>query len=152
MAAEGMQLAFGDGAYNFKLTVYGLKEIQEKCGAGIGAVWSRLAASRLNFIGEDVGVPTEAKFKIEDILEPIRQGLIGGGSGEVDGVTVKVTPVMANRLIEQYVVNRPLQEGWALAYAIMGGLIEGYDIGDPNKKKVAADEPITKEGSITPDA
>lgn len=150
MAQEALQLAFADGEYTFKLTLHGIKEIQEKCGAGLGAVWSRLYASRLNFIGEDVGMPTDAKWQIADLIEPIRQGLIGGGAGVVDGVDVKVTPMLANRLIENYVLARPLQEAWTLSYAIVAALIEGYD--PPKKKEVTSDseEPMT-DGSTTPE-
>lgn len=146
-----MQLSFADGVYNFKLTLHGIKEIQEKTGGGIGAVWQRLATSRLNFIGEDSGVPDEAKFRIEDIVEPIRQGLIGGGEGEVDGDPVKVTSHVANRLIENYVMQEPLQSGWALAYAIVGGLIEGYSPPEEEKpkKKVARKKPTKKANSTT---
>lgn len=143
MSHEGQTFAFGDGEYMFRLTLSGINEIQKKCGAGIGKVWSRLARARLNFIGEDSGVPFNAHtgeaadFHIEDIVEPIRQGLLGGGMGEADGKEVKVTPLVANRLIEAYVLGRPLQEGWALAYAIVGGQVEGYD---PPKKKVTESE------------
>ena len=152
MAQEVMQLSFADGVYNFKLTLHGIKEIQEKTGSGIGAVWKRLAASRLNFIGEDVGVPNEAEFKIEDIIEPIRQGLIGGGEGEADGDAVKVTAHVANRLIEAYIINEPLQTGWALAYAIVGGLIEGYsppEETESDKKKDEVTETETPKDTST---
>lgn len=135
MAQEAMQLSFADGVYTFKLTLNGIKEIQDKTGGGIGAVWQRLAASRLNFIGEDIGVPNEAKFHIQDIIEPIRQGLIGGKSGLVDGEEVAVNAHKANQLIERYVENEPLQAGWALAYAIVGGLIEGYSPPEEKPKK-----------------
>lgn len=148
MAQEAIELAFADGNYRFKLKLTGINEIQNKCGVGIGAVWSRLASSRLNPMGVDAGVPDEAKFTIADIVEPIRQGLIGGGEGEVDGEPVKVTGLVANRLIENYVFDRPLQESWSLAYAIVGALVEGFD---PPKKKVA--EPTaepTKEDLTIP--
>lgn len=145
-----MQLSFGDGVYSFRLTLHGIKEVQEKTGSGIGAVWQRLAASRLNFIGQDVGVPEAAQFKIEDVIEPIRQGLIGGGVGEVDGSEVKVTAHVANRLIETYVVPEPLQEAWKLSYAIVGGLIEGYAAPEEKpKKKVSRRKSTTKDASTT---
>ena len=156
MAKEAMLLAFADGEYRFKLTLNGIKEIQEKTGSGIGAVWQRLATSRLNFMGEDVGIPNDAKFKIQDIVEPIRQGLIGGCSGLVDGEEVKVTPLRANELIDRYVVSEPLQVGWALAYALIGGLVEGYEDpdeteADKKKDEVSKSEPTKtkKDGSIT---
>ena len=138
--------AFGDGSYRFRLTLHGINEIQERCKAGIGKVWSRLAASRLNHLDIDAGVPNQAEFLIADIVEPIRQGLIGGGMGEVDGQEVKVTSLVANRLIDNYVFNRPLQESWSLAFAIVGALIEGYDA--PDKKKVVTE--TETEGSTTP--
>lgn len=134
MAQEVMSLLFGDGEYSFRLTIHGIKEIQEKCGCGIGKVWSRLAASRLNHVGVDLGHPEVAEFRIEDIIEPIRQGLLGGGRGTVDECEVKVTPSVANRLIETYVTSRPLQEGWAVAFAVVGCLVEGWE---SDKKKVA---------------
>lgn len=139
-------IAFADGSYRFRLTLHGINEIQERCKAGIGKVWSRLAASRLNHLDIDAGVPNQAEFLIADIVEPIRQGLIGGGMGEVDGQEVKVTSLVANRLIDNYVFNRPLQESWSLAFAIVGALIEGYDA--PDKKKVAMETEM--EGSTTP--
>lgn len=135
MAKEAMELAFADGIYKFKLTLNGIKEIQDKTGGGIGAVWQRLATSRLNFMGEDVGIPNEAKFKIQDIIEPIRQGLIGGGSGIVDGEEVKVSQYRAGELIDRYIAEEPLQVGWSLAYAIVGGLVEGYEPPEEEKPK-----------------
>lgn len=147
-----MHLEFADGTYALKLTLSGINEIQTKCDAGIGRVWARLAKARLNFIGEDTGVPynahtgESADWRIQDIVEPIRQALIGGGEGEVDGEVVKVTPITANRLIDAYVLNRPLQEGWAMSYAIVGGLIEGYD---PPKKKVTEPSETMTDDSTT---
>lgn len=133
MPQNHIELHFGDGDYLFRLNLAGINAIQDKCGAGIGAVWQRLAASRLNYItGDDVGVSEVAAFKVEDIIEPIRQGLIGGGQGIVDGVPVIVSPLIANRLIETYVIGRPLKEGWSVSFAVMSALIEGYD---PPKKK-----------------
>ena len=145
MAQEAMQLSFADGVYTFKLTLNGIKEIQDKTGGGIGAVWQRLAASRLNFIGEDIGIPSEAKFKIQDIIEPIRQGLIGGKSGIVDGEEVKVTAHTANTLIERYIEEEPLQVGWSLAYAIVGGLVEGYSPPEDEKTKPKPKKKVTRQ-------
>ena len=150
MARDAIQLEFADGVYNFRLTLQGINEIQNRCNAGIGEVWSRLYASRLNFMGEDAGIPSNlqtgenARFRVEDLIEPIRQGLIGGGSGEVDGQTVKVSALQANRLIDNYVVAEPLQDAWSLSYAIVASCIEGYDV--PDKKKDLKDEaPIPKD-------
>jgi hypothetical protein len=152
MAQEVLALEFADGEYEFRITLQGINEIQKKCDAGIGAVWARLASARLEFIGEKVGVANNvmtgetAKFKIEDIIEPIRQGLIGGRKGKVDGQPVEVTHAMANRLIENYVLSEPLMKAWTVAYAVVGSLIEGYD---PPKKKVSETEATEMEESTT---
>lgn len=155
MPQNHIELHFGDGDYLFRLNLAGIQAVQDKCGGdGIGAVWRRLAASRFNYVkdnGEQVGfgVAEAAAFKIEDIIEPIRQGLIGGGMGMVDGAAVTVTPLLANKLVQTYVIERPLSESWAIAFAVMSALIEGYD---PPKKK----EPrkprakVTKDVSTTP--
>jgi hypothetical protein len=143
MPATSLELEFADGAYTFKLTMAGINEIQTKCGAGIGKVWQRLAASRLNFMGEDIGVANNAEFHVADIVEVIRQGLIGGKEGVVDGQTVIVTAGLANRLVENYVLAEPLQKSWSLAYAIIGALIEGYDV---KKKDVSEAEAGTTKG------
>jgi hypothetical protein len=152
MAQEVLALEFADGEYEFRITLQGINEIQKKCDAGIGAVWARLASARLDYIGEQVGVPNNAitgetaKFRIEDIIEPIRQGLIGGRKGRVDGQDVDVSHAMANRLIENYVLQEPLQKSWYIAYAVVGALIEGYD---PPKKKVSDPEMTATDDSTT---
>lgn len=143
MPQNHIELHFGDGAYLFRLNLAGINAIQDKCGSGIGAVWQRLSASRLNYLtGDDIGISDAAAFKIEDIIEPIRQGLIGGKEGVVDGVPVVVTPMIANRLVETYVLGQPLSAGWSVAYAVMSALIEGYD---PPKKK----EPQPRRKRVT---
>ena len=151
MPQNYIELHFGDGDYLFRLNLVGIQAIQDKCGCGIGAVWQRLSASRLNYVsGHDVGFADAATFKVEDIIEPIRQGLIGGASGMVDGAPVAVTPQSANRLIQAYVIERPLSEGWAIAFAVMSALIEGYDPPkkkEPRKPRAAK---VTTDTSTTP--
>lgn len=157
MPQNHIELHFGDGDYLFRLTLSGIQAIQEKCGnCGIGAVWQRLAASRFNYVKDDgeqvgFGVAEAAAFKIEDIIEPIRQGLIGGGMGTVDGVPVAVTPLLANKLVQTYVIDRPLSEAWSVAFAVISALIEGYD--PPKKKEPRKPKPrakVTKDVSTTP--
>ena len=137
---ETIDLEFGDGSYTFKFTLQGLKEIQEKSTApsgdnGIGSVWRRLVSSRGERFGLDLGLPDDSRFRIEEIIEVIRQGLIGGGSGVVDGEEIKVTPAIANRLVETYVLNAPLEEGWKVAAAAMGACVQGWVSPDETKSK-----------------
>jgi len=149
MPATSIDLEFADGRYIFALKVPGINEMQEKCKAGIGRIYARVLAGRYIIDMESIGNPVEAEYMLTDLTETIRQGLIGGGMGVVDGEEVKVNSITANRLVENYVVGRPLSEGWALAASVLMALIEGYD---PPKKKVEPEAPTSKGGSITPDA
>lgn len=144
-----IDLHFGDGTYTFRLGLAQIKVLQDKCGVGIGALYSRLLRGRYLAEGASIGVTTEAEFRVEDIVEVIRQGLIGGGKGEVDGQSVEVNPMVANRLVAAYVFpERPLKEGWNVAAAIMMACIEGYE----PKKAEPAEAPATEatDTSTTP--
>lgn len=139
--ANSIELAFGDGEYLFALPLERIDELQRKTGAGIGALFARVVKGA-NRIGDDVVLaPGSAEFYALDLIETIRQGLIGGGRGVVDGKELSVTPVLAQRLVANYVLNRPLAEAWELAVSILGAVIVGYD--DGKKKAPQADSEKT---------
>lgn len=85
---------FGDGEKTFTLTDSILKELYEKTGVGIGALYLRVVNSQ---------------FHVADLTEVIRLGLIGGGT----------SPTNAQRLIDAYAVNRPFDETFPLALDIL---------------------------------
>lgn len=65
MSGDGsINLAWGDGEYRFRLGIGELRELQTTCDAGPFQVYQRLAAGT---------------WRIDDVREPIRLGLIGGG-------------------------------------------------------------------------
>lgn len=119
-------LDFGDGEYRFRLPLKEIAELQTKCDAGIGLIYSRLMRGRYMDGGDVVLNPLEAIFKVQDITETIRLGLIGGASGLVNGEPVKVTPEKALALCRQYVEGRPLLDIWKIAAAIMNVCLIGY--------------------------
>lgn len=130
-----VQLEFGDGRYLFRLTLAGVDEIQRKCKAGMGEVYSRVLAGRYVAPGgADFGNPLEGKWRIEDLIEIIRQGLIGGGEGLADEKPVKVDALVANAMIERYVNPQPYAKAWSIAAAICMACIEGMD--DPDEHPV----------------
>jgi hypothetical protein len=138
--STAIDLAFADGIYTFDLGLAQINEIQSKCGAGIGAVYARVLKGRY-FIAElAIGNPAEAEYRIEDLIAVIKQGLIGGGRGVVDGQDVVVTAFRANELVENYVLaaGKPLKEAWTIAAAVLTARIEGYD--PPKKDAAKADE------------
>lgn len=152
MAATEINLPFADGVYRFALGLQQIDEIQRACGGvnnggGIGAVYARVLAGRIPGAVQEPGHPAYAAYSQADLLEPVRQGLIGGGAGEVDGQPVKVTSIRAAELIERYFLPLPMAEQWTLAAAILFAKIEGYE---PAKVAVAAGaQKKTAAGSTT---
>lgn len=142
--ANSIELDFADGSYTFALPLERIDELQRKTGTGIGAIFARVIKGA-NMIGDDIVLaPASAEFYALDLIETIRQGLIGGGKGVVDGKEIAVTPVLAQRLVANYVLNRPLSEAWELAVSILGAVIVGYDDGkkkapQPDSEKTATD-------------
>lgn len=137
-----VDLRFGDGAYKFALGLGQIAEIERKCDAGIGAIYARTLRGRFGTGAEEI-VPTEAEYRFAELVEIIRQGLIGGGEGEVDEQPVKVSSVRANDLVDAYVLGigdrrTALRETWAVAASVLMALIEGYT---PPKKTEPGDGP-----------
>lgn len=144
-----IDLQFADGQYLFKLGLAQIRELQDKTGAGIGALYARMLAGRM---GDqmDEGYPLFAGFYIDDVRETVRQALIGGESGLVDGADVKVTSLRAGELVERYLDPMPLSEQWNLAAAILFALVEGYaDEESGSDDQAPGDEDKKKEGGST---
>lgn len=126
MPATEIDLDFADGSYTFALRLPQLAELQEKCKAGIFAIYGRVMRGRYLFEGEVVGLAHEGEAFSHDLFETCRLGLIGGGRGIVDGQEVKVSSGAAANLVARYLHDAPLREAWALAAAILSAKIEGY--------------------------
>jgi hypothetical protein len=120
-----IDLVSADGTYRYALGLAQIHELQTKCGIGIGGLYARVLQGRVT---EDVtiGHPAYAAYRVEDLIETLRQGLIGGGTGWVDGVEVKVGPMRANELVERYFLPLPLMELWNLAASVLHAKIDGY--------------------------
>lgn len=125
-----VDLKFADGAYRFTLGMAQIVEIEQKCGAGIGAIYARTIKGRYGFKDGEI-YPELAEYRFGELVEVIRQALIGGASGEVNGMPVTVSSVRANDLVDLYILKATDQriamtQVWALAFAILSALIEGY--------------------------
>lgn len=123
-------LPFADGEYAFRLPIRRIVEIEEKAGP-IDLVKHRLM---------------QGGWSIHDVVETIRQGLIGGGKGEIDGRPVEVTALRANSLIENYVDGHAIAEHHITARAIIAALYVGYAPAQEAKKK-APMKPRSRKGS-----
>lgn len=98
------------GRHTFRLDIGQLEELQEACDAGPEFIWARLE--------------TRA-YRVKDVTEPIRLGLIGGG----------LKPDEARKLVRRYVETRPLAENIRTAQKILAASIAGVP-----------DEPAKKDG------
>lgn len=146
-----IDLAFADGEYRFALGLEQIHELQTKCKAGIGAIYARVVQGRVAS-DIDVGHPAYGAYHLEDLHETVRQGLIGGGQGMVDGQEVKVGTLRANELVERYLLPMPLVKQWDLAAAILFAKVEGYEPppGElPVKKKARRRTRKKQDGSTT---
>ena len=108
MTSNRIELEFADGQYEFALPLAQINELQRKCGIGIGGLYARTFKGVTRVGAETMLVPGAAEFYALDVIETIRHGLIGGAKGVVNGEEIVVTPIIANRLIDTYVLTQPL--------------------------------------------
>lgn len=113
---------WGDGDRDFRLAIAQLEELQEKCNAGPREIFDRLA---------------RGAWRLADIREPIRLGLIGAG----------VKPIEALSLVRRYVEARPLLENVTIAQAIIAAALVG-PVDDPAGKAQAGERAAA--GSASP--
>lgn len=118
---------WGDGEHQFKLAIGQLRELQENVDAGPAFILERLQTGR---------------WMVDDIREPIRLGLIGGG----------MKPADAHKLVVRYVDERPLLENLPAARAIL--LVALVGAGDEEPGKTEAPEtgeqsPLSEESSAS---
>ncbi len=85
---------FGEGEKTFTLTDSAIEELEQKTGLAIGTLFLRMSSSQ---------------FRVADIVEVIRLGLVGGGTN----------PQEAQRLIATYAKDRPFDETFPLALDIL---------------------------------
>jgi hypothetical protein len=147
-----VDLACFDGIYTFRLGLGQIRELEAKCDAGVGAIYARTLRGRYG-LGDGEIMPTEGEYRFSELVEILRQGLIGGKHGYVDGIDVLVSAPRAMELINNYVLDGPdrivMRQTWALAAAVLTALIEGYE---PPKKAGPGESPATETtASTTPE-
>lgn len=116
-------LTWADGEHRFRLAIGQLRELQEKCDAGPAEVLARLSSG---------------KWRLDDVRETLRLGLIGGG----------LSPGDAHRLTVRYVDERPWLENVQPAQAVLMAAL----VGAPEEPvgKGAAAEAATGASSASP--
>lgn len=148
-----IDLAFADGEYRFALGLEQINELQNACGDGIGAIYARVLQGR---VASDVtvGHPGYAAYKLADLVETVRQGLIGGGQGLVNDQPIKVEAMRANQLVANYLHAMPLAKQWDLAAAILYAKVEGYEpaVDEAGDEGAEPDDDKKKAGGSTTQA
>lgn len=112
-----ISINWADGEYSFALKIKQLIELQEKCDAGPPHILARLEGNA---------------WRVNDIRETIRLGLIGGG----------LDPSKALKLTINYVDEMPLGENALFAQVILAAAILGAPEGqeDAPAEKPEADQ------------
>lgn len=118
-----IELDWADGTYAFRLAWGQLAELQEKANAGPYVVLNRLH---------------DGSWRVEDISNVIRLGLIGGG----------LKPADALRLTRTYVEGRPPLENAPIAMSILMASL----MGAPEEKvgEASGEAAAPKESTTSP--
>jgi hypothetical protein len=122
-ADASVTLTWADGEYKFRLPIGQLRELQDKTDAGPIEVLDRLMSRR---------------WRVDDIRETLRLGLIGGG----------LKPVEALVLIKRYVDERPLMENAPAAQTVLLAALVG--VKDDEVGKGSPEETEQTDGSASP--
>jgi len=108
-----VELDWADGTFAFRLAWGELEKLQEACDAGPYVILNRLV---------------DNSWRVGDISNVIRLGLIGGG----------MAPVDALKKTREYVEKRPPMESLMFAQAILSAAIVGAPDEGAGKKDAAA--------------
>jgi len=96
--AGQISINWGDGEHTFALKIKQLIELQEKCDAGPPFILSRLEGG---------------SWRVNDVRETIRLGLIGGGASVTDALKLTINnvddqPLGQNALFAQVILSAAL--------------------------------------------
>lgn len=128
MSRDGsLTLDWADDTYRFRLGYRELIELQEKCDAGPGWVLQRLISPSAENRG----------WRVEDLANIIRLGLIGGG----------LAPGAALKLVRAYVEARPQMESLLPAQAILAAAL----MGAPDEEKKSSEKPEESKSTLYPE-
>lgn len=102
--ARGMDVTWAGGEHTFALPIELLRAMQDKCDAGPAWILARLASKQ---------------WLVDDVVQPIRLGLEGGGMPKED----------ARKLVRKYVEDRPLTESVITAHTVLAAALYGGEEG-----------------------
>lgn len=116
MAAE---LTWAGGEHNFDLRLEHLRALQDRCDAGPQWILMRL---------------TNKQWLVDDVIQPIRLGLEGGGMDKE----------AARKLVQKFVEDRPLSLSVLTAQAVLMMALYGDPDDQPGELKAGAKKTRTR--------
>ena len=128
---NSVDLDFADGVYTFRLNLPQIRCVEAEAKCGIGEV-------ALNLF--------QGHWRADVVIEIIRQGLMGGEAGIVNGEGIAVPTYKANELVHNYVINKPLNQAASLAQAIISAALVGYEPSDDAQKKSGTTDQAESQG------
>lgn len=112
-------LTWAGGEHDFELRLEHLRALQDKCDAGPQWILMRL---------------TSKQWFIDDVIQPIRLGLEGGG----------MEKEAARKLVQKFVEDRPLTLSVLTAQAVLMVALFGDEDDQPGERKAGAKKTRTR--------
>lgn len=129
---DGRWYSLADGEYCLRLVGKRIREVEAKLKTGLGDIYARTNTGvYLDADGSIVLIPQEAKWRDSELIEVLRQAIIGGGRCIVDGDEKTVSDYRANQIIDHYIDGFPRKKLWEMAAAVLNDTFEGYE--EPKK-------------------
>lgn len=112
---RGVDLTWAGGEHTFLLTIDLLRALQDKCDAGPMFILERLTTKR---------------WLVDDVIQPIRLGLEGGGISKEE----------ARKLVRKHVEDKPLTEAVPTAMAVLMAALYGVEEDPVGESPAGAEE------------
>lgn len=125
MSRDGsISFKWADGMHTFRLGIGQIRELQEKVDAGPLWLHNRIR---------------DGAWRVDDLRETIRLGLIGGGAKPLDALS----------LVERYVDDQPLDDSVYPAMVILSVALFGPLDGETPGKREAAEPAVHTPSSLS---
>lgn len=118
-----------DGDYSLHLCADGVALIERTAGVGVIGLYRQLTAARYRDANKREAFAVTAPVGV--VREIVRQALLGGNGGRVEGRFVMVMPDTADALLDHYCAGQeadPVSALCTLAIAALHALIFGFHV------------------------
>ena len=119
---RGVEVTWAGGEHNFHLPIELLRALQDKCDAGPAWILNRLSTKQ---------------WRVDDVIQPIRLGLEGGGMDKQD----------AYALAKRHVEDQPLHGSVDTAMVVLMAALFGAEE-DPVGESEAGADKTTENSSL----